>query len=186
MSPATITLWDPLVRVFHWSIAIIFVANMYFNEAGDDWHQWLGYAMVALLLVRFIWGFVGKGAARWADFFPTPARLSAHIGALVRGQAYHRMGHSPLGALVMILMMLCLLALGVTGFLAQEVDYFWGEDWIIDLHDTIANSLLALVLLHIAAALFESYRLKENLPLSMVTGKRRLGEPDSNHSHPQG
>ena len=112
-------------------------------------------------------------AARWADFFPTPARLSTHVRALVRGEAYHRMGHSPLGGLVMILMMLCILALGVTGYMMQEIDYFWGEDWVEDLHGWIANSLLALVIIHVCAALFESYRLKENLPLSMVTGNCR-------------
>ena len=73
----------------------------------------------------------------------------------------------------MILMMLCILLLGVTGFMMSEIDYFWGEDWVVNLHSWIANSLLTLVLVHIFAALFESYRLKENLPLSMVTGKRR-------------
>jgi len=76
----------------------------------------------------------------------------------------------------MILMMLCILALGITGFMMEEIDYFWGEDWVQNLHDWIASSLLALVLVHIFAALFESYRLKENLPLSMVTGNRRKVE----------
>lgn len=173
MNAATEKLWDPLVRLFHWSLVFIFFANYFFNEEGDDWHQWLGYAAVAWLVVRFVWGFFGRGAARWADFFPTPARLSIHIHALVRGEAYHRMGHSPLGGLVMILMMLCILSLGITGYMMQEIDYFWGEDWVEDLHGWIANSLLALVIIHVFAALFESYRLKENLPLSMVTGKRR-------------
>lgn len=173
MNAATEKLWDPVVRLFHWSLVFIFFANYFFNEEGDDWHQWLGYAAVAWLVVRFVWGFFGRGAARWADFFPTPARLSTHIRALVRGEAYHRMGHSPLGGLVMILMMLCILALGITGYMMQEIDYFWGEDWVEDLHGWIANSLLALVIIHVCAALFESYRLKENLPLSMVTGNRR-------------
>jgi cytochrome b len=176
MNPSTVKLWDPLVRLFHWSLVFIFIANYFVNEEGDDWHQWLGYAAVAWLLVRFFWGFFGQGAARWADFFPTPARMANHVRALRRGEPYHRMGHSPLGGLVMIVMMLCVLALGVTGYMMQEIDYFWGEDWIEDLHGWIANSLLALVIVHVLAAMFESYRLKENLPLSMVTGKRR--KPD--------
>lgn len=166
-------LWDPLIRLFHWSLVFIFIANYFVNEEGDDWHQWLGYTAVAWLVVRFFWGFFGRGAARWVDFFPTPTRLATHIRALLRGEPYHRMGHSPLGGLVMILMMLLILSLGVTGYMMQEIDYFWGEDWVEDLHGWIANSLLALIILHILAAVFESYRLKENLPLSMVTGKRR-------------
>lgn len=173
MSATTIKIWDPVIRIFHWSIAAIFIANYFVNEAGDDWHQWLGYIAVCWLTIRFIWGFVGKGAARWADFFPTRTRLSAHLSALLKGQQYHRLGHSPLGALVMILMMLCILSLGISGFMMQEIDYFWGVDWIENLHGWIANTLMALVALHIFAALFESYRLNENLPLSMITGKRR-------------
>ena len=173
MPAPTEKIWDPLIRIFHWSIAVIFVANYCFNEAGDNWHQWLGYAAVAWLLGRFFWGFFGAGSARWSDFFPTRVTLAAHVKALLNGEQYHRLGHSPIGALVMILMMLCILSLGISGFMMEEIDYFWGEDWLNDLHSWIANTLLALVLIHIFAALFESYRLKENLPLSMITGKRR-------------
>jgi cytochrome b len=173
MSPKTENLWDPLVRLFHWSIALIFIANYFFNEAGETWHQWLGYIAVAWLVVRFLWGFWGMGAARWSDFFPTRANLGLHISTLWKRKPYHRMGHSPLGALVMILMMLCILLLGISGYMMQEVDYFWGEDWLEDLHELIANSLMALVVIHIIAAIVESIRLKENLPLSMITGKRR-------------
>lgn len=177
MITPTEKLWDPLVRIFHWSIAAIFIANYFLNEEGDDWHQWLGYIAVGWLVVRFFWGFFGKGAARWSDFFPTRASLSLHLSTLLKGETYHRLGHSPLGAMVMIIMMLCMLALGITGFMMEEIDYFWGEDWLQDLHGWIADALLVLVLIHVLAALYESYRLKENLPLSMITGKRKkLGE----------
>lgn len=173
-------LWDPLIRLFHWSIAFIFFANYFFNEAGDDWHQWLGYIALLWIFVRFFWGFFGKGAARWSDFFPTRTRLSLHINALLKSQGYHRQGHSPLGALVMVFMMACILLLGVTGFMMQEIDYFWGVDWVETTHEWIANTLLTLVIIHISAALFESYRLKENLPLSMITGNRRKIKTNEN------
>jgi cytochrome b len=55
----------------------------------------------------------------------------------------------------------------------EEIDYFWGVEWVETVHSWIADSLIALVAIHVFAALFESYRLKENLPLSMITGKRR-------------
>ena len=127
MSAATVRLWDPVVRLFHWSLAGAFLANYFFTEEGEDWHRWLGYYAVAWLAIRLVWGFVGTPAARWADFWPTPARLGAHLRALIGGQPYHRLGHSPLGALVMILMMGLMLGLGVTGFLMEEVDYFWAR-----------------------------------------------------------
>lgn len=173
MSQEKIILWDPLIRIFHWSLVGIFIANYWINETGESWHERLGYIAVAWLFVRFIWGFTGKGAARWSDFFPTYSRLRLHLCALIKRKPYHRMGHSPLGALVMILMMLLVLALGVSGFMMEEIDYFWGEDWVQNLHMWSANTLLFLVLIHISAAIVESFRLKENLPLSMLTGKRK-------------
>ncbi|MCY1348286.1 Prokaryotic cytochrome b561 [compost metagenome] len=173
MSGVTLRLWDPLVRICHWSLAGAFVGNYFINEAGETWHLWLGYYAVAVVVVRSIWGFIGSPAARWSDFWPTPRRLLGHARALLAGEDYHRMGHSPIGALVMILMLLLMLGLGISGFLMTEVDYFWGEDLPRDIHEAMATSLFALVGLHIAAALVESLRLRENLPLSMVTGMRR-------------
>ena len=173
MATETLRLWDPLVRLFHWSLAGVFIANYFFNEAGESWHIWLGYYALAWLPVRVVWGFIGSPAARWSDLWPTSARLAEHARALVAWRPYHRLGHSPLGALVMILMMLCILALGVSGFMMEEIDYFWGEDWLQELHELFAHGLLVLVCLHLLAALVESLRLRENLPLSMITGRRR-------------
>ena len=173
MKFSVITLWDPLVRIFHWSLAGIFVANYWVNDTGEDWHKWLGYIAIAWLCVRFVWGFIGKGAARWVNFFPTYSRLRFHVCSLVKGEAYHPMGHSPLGALIMILMLLLVLVLGISGFMMEEIDYFWGEDWLQELHGFVAHGLLVLVIIHVSAALVESYRLKENLPLSMIHGKRK-------------
>ncbi|RMP22511.1 cytochrome b/b6 domain-containing protein, partial [Pseudomonas coronafaciens] len=92
MSRVPLRLWDPLVRLFHVSIAGVFVANYFFNEVGDDWHVWLGYYAVAWLTVRVVWGFVGPPSARWSDFWPTAERLlRAHIRSLTKRQPMHRL-----------------------------------------------------------------------------------------------
>ena len=57
------------------------------------------------------------------------------------------------------------------------MDALWGVDWPNDVHSFLANALLALVCVHLLAALVESLRLKENLPLSMLTGRRRQLRP---------
>lgn len=169
----SLRLWDPLVRLFHLSIAGVFIANYFFNEAGDDWHVWLGYYAMAWLLVRLVWGFVGPRSARWTDFWPTRTRLAAHVRALLKGRPAHRLGHSPLGALVMILMLSAMSILGVSGFLMQEVDALWGADWPLQIHETAADVLFGLVIVHVLAALFESFQVRDNLPLSMLTGRRK-------------
>lgn len=173
MPSASVRLWDPVVRLFHLSIAGVFVANYFFNEAGDDWHVWLGYYAMGWLLVRLVWGFVGPRSARWADFWPTPTRLVAHARSLIGGRLEHRLGHSPIGALVMLLMLLAMFIAGLSGWAMEEVDALWGADWPLQVHEIAVDSLLVLVCLHIAAALFESFLLRDNLPLSMLTGRRR-------------
>jgi len=177
MQRVMVQLWDPLLRLCHLSFATVFFANYFFNEAGGDWHQWLGYYAIGCLVLRVFWGFVGPASARWADFWPTPARLAAHARALWQGQPCHRLGHSPIGALVMLLMLACIGGLGLSGWLAEEVDALWGADWPMDLHAFLADALLALVCIHLLAAVVESLRLRENLPLSMLTGRRRRRMP---------
>ncbi len=169
----TVRVWDPVVRLFHWSLAFAFFANYFVTEEGESWHRWIGYYAVTWIVVRTVWGFVGRGAARWSDFWPTPARVVAHLRALRAGRDVHRLGHSPLGALVMILMMTAMFGLGVTGYMLEEIDMFWGEEWLEEVHAWIANGLAGLVGLHVLAALVESIRLRDNLPLSMITGRRK-------------
>ena len=166
-------LWDKVVRIFHWWLVFVFVANYFVNEPGDKWHEWLGYAAVAALVVRFIWGFVGSGAARWSSFFPFPSRVIHHIRLLKNKQEYEELGHSPLGSVVMIVMMSLFLCLGVTGYMMEEIDRFWGVEWVENVHEWLADILMGLILLHIAAAVIVSVQLRDNLPLSMITGKRK-------------
>lgn len=166
-------LWDPLVRIFHASLIVAFFGNYFFTEEGETVHEWLGYYAAAFVLVRLFWGLRAAGAASWRDCWPTPARLRAHAGALLRGRPFHRLGHSPIGALVMLTMMAIMASLAVTGFMMEEIDYFWGEEWLEEFHELLANGLMGLACLHVAAAIFESVQLRENLPLSMITGRRR-------------
>lgn len=168
-----VTLWDPFVRLFHWSLAAAFLLNRFLTEAGESVHEWLGYAAVGLVLLRVAWGFAATGAARWDHFWPTPSRLAAHVRELRAGRPHRQLGHSPLGAVVMIAMMLGILLLGATGFAMQEIDYFWGDERLHVLHAWLADAVLALAAVHVMAAVVQSLWLGENLPLSMITGRRR-------------
>jgi cytochrome b len=77
--------------------------------------------------------------------------------------------------------MLGIVLLGVTGFAMQQIDYFWGDDRLNALHSWIADAVLVLAAVHVAAAVLQSLWLGENLPLSMITGRRRA----TSSSHPR-
>ena len=161
--------WDPLVRVFHWSLVACVLLNLFVVDDGEALHQWLGYAATALVGVRMVWGFVGPRHARFADFFPTPRRVAQHLRALRHGTPEHHWGHNPLGALMVLGLMAMVLALGLTGWM-QSLDAFWGVEWLQDLHEGLGELLMPMVGLHAAAALVMGRIERTRLVKAMVTG----------------
>lgn len=161
--------WDPLVRVFHWSLVACVLLNLFVVDDGEDLHQWLGYAASALVLVRVVWGFVGSRHARFADFFPTPRRVANHVRALLGGEPEHHWGHNPLGAVMVLGLLAMVMALGLTGWM-QGLDAFWGEEWLQDLHEGLGEWLLPMVGLHAAAAIVMGRIERTRLVKAMVTG----------------
>ena len=178
MTGTSVLLWDRVIRGCHLILVVAFFSNYFLTEEGDDVHAWLGYAAAFSVLVRFVWGFMAPGAARWSHCLPTPQRLRHHLGLLRARQPWRALGHSPLGAMVMILMLVLTLVLGVTGFMMTEIDRYWGEEWLQDIHGGLADTLLALVALHAVAAMVESWSLRENLVASMLHGRRKLPSTD--------
>jgi cytochrome b len=169
---ASIRVWDPIVRLFHWTVVAGCVLNLFILEDGELPHEIVGYIVAAVLVIRFAWGFVGTRHARFSDFVPTPSRLKAYVAALVRGREPRVLGHNPAGAVMMLALMVLLAGVSVTGWMTT-LDAFWGEDWLEELHEALANAILVLALLHAAAALFESWRHRENLVWAMVTGRKK-------------
>jgi cytochrome b len=161
--------WDPFVRLSHWALVACVLLNQFALEGGETPHRWTGYAATTLVLARVVWGFVGSRHARFADFFPTPARLRAHLLGLWRRQAPHQAGHNPLGALMMLALMAGVLALGVTGWL-QGTDAWFGDERLQDLHALLADSLLWAAGLHAAAAIVMGRIERVHLVRAMVTG----------------
>lgn len=168
-----VKVWDLFVRLFHWSLVTAVVLNQFVLESGETAHEWVGYAASALVLARVVWGFVGSKHARFVNFFPTPGRLLRHFSALRTGKHPQYLGHNPLGALMMLTLMLLVLALGVTGWM-QTTDAYFGEEWLMELHEWLANGLLLAGGLHGLAAIVMSRLERVNLVLAMVTGYKRL------------
>ncbi len=165
-----VRVWDPFVRVFHWSLVACVAANLWFTE--DEVHRYIGYAAVGLIAARVLWGFVGPRHARFADWWPTPARVRDYVAALRAGPAPRHLGHNPLGALMMLALMALVLALGLSGWMLG-LDAFWGAEWLGALHEVLADVLLGGVVLHVTGAIVGSVRHRENLVAAMIHGKKR-------------
>ena len=172
LEPDEVRVWDPFVRIFHWGLVACIALNEFVVDDGERVHQWIGYAASALVLARIVWGFVGTRHARFSDFWPTPARLRAHLADLLAGRHGAQVGHNPLGALMMLALLAVVLALGASGWL-QTTDAFWGEEWLQELHEELAEALLGLAGVHVAAALLMSGVEHTNLVAAMVSGIKR-------------
>ena len=169
LTAQSVHVWDRFVRFFHWSLVTCVLLNFFVIDNGKTVHQWLGYTASALVFARIVWGFVGTRHARFADFFPTPARIRQHLTALRSGNRDHHDGHNPVGALMMLALLVIVLLLGATGYL-QTTDTFWGEEWMEELHEGLASTLIALAGLHAAAAIVMGRIERTNLVAAMVTG----------------
>lgn len=169
----SIKVWDLFVRAFHWSLALCVILNFFVFEEGETFHQYSGYLACGLVFLRAIWGFVGSTYARFSNFWPTRQKLQEEIDTLIQGEIKTHIGHSPLGALVMLTMVACVAGLGLTGYLL-ETDYFFGSDWMEEIHELIANLLMSLAGLHVAAAIVLSKIENINLISAMVTGVKKL------------
>lgn len=170
-----VRVWDPLVRIFHWTVAGGVLANLTFLREARDWHVNVGYLVVSALVIRIVWGFVGSGHARFANFIPGPRGLTNYVSAMIKRREPRYVGHNPAGAAMIVLLMVLLAIVSATGWM-MGLDTFWGVGWVETVHEVSANILTGAIALHVIGAIVESARHRENLPLAMVTGYKRTGE----------
>jgi len=167
---AHIRVWDPFVRVFHWGTVALFSAT--FLSPDEKWlHEPLGYAVLALVSARILWGLVGTRHARFTDFVRGPRAVLAYLGALRRGRAPRYLGHNPAGGAMVALLLAMLVLVAGSGWMT-ETDRWFGVPWVDHLHHISAHLLLILIGLHLVGVVVSSVLHRENLVAAMVTGRK--------------
>ena len=169
--PGSTLIWDAPVRVFHW-LSVLCFAGAWLTAESERWrlvHVTLGYTLAGLVVFRIVWGFVGTRHARFADFVRGPSAAVAYLRSMLAGHPAPHAGHNPAGAWAIVALLA--LAAGVTAsgwFTLAE----WGGDRFEDLHEALANAMLALVGLHVVAVLVSSRLHGDKLVLAMITGRK--------------
>lgn len=195
-------LWDPLVRLTHWGIAFVVLANGLVNKGGSLVHVSLGWAVMALLLLRMIWGVLGPYEARFSAFPPNPVAAVRHVGQLISGRVRHYPSHNPAGALAIYAFWALLAAVIVSGLImtggatpmqvAADKAAVASGDWSAliredegdegdsplrevaeEMHEVASNLLLVLAALHVAGVFVEGRAMRRNLVAPMLFGERR-------------
>ncbi len=178
-----IRVWDPLVRFFHWALVSAFTIAYITDEDFLTIHSWAGYLILALLCIRFVWGFIGTRYARFSDFLYSPKVIIQFLKDTLHLSAKRYPGHNPAGGAMVFLLMFSLLVTTISGVLlfgaeeqAGPMAYWFTQpestwsDILEEVHEFFANFTLFLVFIHIAGVLVESLIHKENLVSAMITG----------------
>lgn len=179
-----IRVWDPALRLFHWSLAALVIANWLLGKFGPNnmsLHFWLGYATIALLVFRLVWGFIGPGPARFRSFLRGPRDIAAYGRDIVSREPSHWHGHNPLGGLAVIAMLAVLIWQVSTGLISDPEDFInvgpladkvshQTATSAVGWHHLGSDLILILVLLHIATILFYRFWKNEDLVGAMITG----------------
>jgi cytochrome b len=178
--------WDLPLRLFHWGIVICVAGAWATAELGVEWFGWhrrFGYALVVLVAFRIAWGFVGPEHARFASFLRGPRAVLDYLRGLRSREPAHTVGHSPLGALAVLAMLLTLALQGLTGLFANDEIFNSGplygyvtrelSDRLTGLHHASFDVLLALIALHVAAIGFYALWKRVDLVRPMITGRKR-------------
>ena len=175
MSPE-VRVWDPLVRVAHWTLVACVLAAWLTaeleSEAGRRAHEWLGYGALAAIAVRVVWGWAGPGYARFSEFVRGPAQTMAYARLVAARTEPRHLGHNPLGGWMVVALLVMVAAAGGSGWLSVT-DRFWGVKWVQELHEALANTLLWLAGFHVVGVIYTSVRHRENLVRAMFTGRKR-------------
>jgi cytochrome b len=173
--------WDLPIRLFHWLLAALIAFSWWSVEYDHTgWHIWSGCAILTLLIFRMLWGFVGSSTARFSSFVRGPASVWAHL----RGR-WNGIGHTPLGALSVVALLLAVSVQVGLGLFAEDEDgIFMGplaklvssdtSDKVRDIHALWFYVVLGLIVLHVLAILYYRLFRGQKLTEPMITGRAEL------------
>jgi len=183
--------WDLPTRLFHWTLVILITLQYLSGEFGlmpMEWHYWLGYATLALIVFRVLWGFAGSETSRFAAFVRGPAEVVRYARASLNGRAEVVVGHNPVGGWSVVLMLTSIAVQSVSGlfssddlvesgpFAAQVSDAT--VKWMTRIHSINRYVLLLLIVLHVTAVLLHWAMRRENLVAPMLHGRGQSAGAD--------
>lgn len=182
-----IRVWDLPTRLFHWLLVALIALQYAGGEFGllpMPWHYRFGYATLALLVFRVLWGFAGSQTSRFADFLRSPRSLLRYVADLARGRVARAPGHNPLGGWSVMLMLASVALQAISGLFSSDdiseegplVARVSGATVALmtRIHHLNRYALLLLIALHVGAiALYYAIR-NENLVAPMLHGRARF------------
>jgi cytochrome b len=182
-----VKVWDLPVRLFHWIITVLFVVQLVTGKVGGElmpWHKLCGYAILALVIFRILWGFAGSTHARFASFMAGPRASWRFARRLFSRQAVPQLGHNPLGGWSVMAMVVTLAVQGVSGLFANDGVAHEGplsplvsldvSNLMTQVHDWNLKLIVVLVGIHVLAVVFHLIVKHDEIVVPMFTGVKHV------------
>ncbi|HKJ63003.1 MAG TPA: cytochrome b/b6 domain-containing protein [Hyphomicrobiales bacterium] len=190
-----VKVWDIYTRLFHWALGIaILVSFISANQGEMEIHTASGIIVLGLLAFRLLWGVLGSRTAQFHRFIRGPKTIIAYIRNSKAPRFRPMIGHSPIGALSVIALLVLVAVQGATGLFASDDIYTEGplvkfvssnfNSLATEIHKANSNLLLMLIGLHVAAVLYYLFVRREDLILPMITGRKQVSFHDATQAEP--
>ena len=176
--------WDLPLRLFHWLLVASIVASYVTAKFIDDrqWHFYVGYWTIGLLVFRILWGFFGPRHARFTNFIRSPSAAWLYLKGMSSKGTTPSIGHNPVGGMMVLLMLVLLAIQAGTGLFTTDAIIWAGPynpsvsestaSFLSSVHYWNFNLILAVVGLHVAAILFYAFYKNQNLVVPMLHGHK--------------
>lgn len=188
-APMPAQIWDLPTRLFHWALVAL-IALQYatgeFHWLDMRWHFWFGYATLALIGFRVLWGFCGSQTSRFGDFVRGPRAVLRYVRAQMSTNPQRSIGHNALGGWSVLALLASVAVQAVSGlFASDEIDTDGPlaahvsnatVHWMTRVHGWNENVLLLLIGLHIVAVLLYLLLKHDNLIAPMLSGVKRVAQ----------
>ena len=181
----TLKIWDLPVRLFHWGLVAAFIAayaTHYLGATYFKYHAWCGYVVIVLTVFRLMWGLVGTYHARFINFVRNPVATAKYIASMIKKTDTRHAGHNPLGAVMVITLLIALLAQAISGLFSNDEIINLGPLYgyinndlslsLTSLHRQLFYWILGAVILHIIAVGIHVWFKRDNIVKAMLTGEK--------------
>ena len=178
--------WDWPVRISHWLMVLLFTGLILTGKSEEDYLQYhfhMGYSLSAVIIARVLYGFYGSYYARFRQFVKGPSITIRYLKTLLEGKPRHYLGHNPMGALMVVALLVALSVQWGTGLFTSDEVFTYGPfyslipetlaEQLASIHHFLPNILLGLVALHVLAVLYHELCLKERLVSAMIYGRKK-------------
>jgi len=183
LTTASDTVYDWPIRIWHWAFAAALTVSLTTGLSGEigwmDTHLSSGYAVIALALFRLGWALWGGRHHRIAAYRLSPGRLWKQL------RGHHddpSAAHTPLGALLALVLWLAVAIQAGTGLFASDDIFTEGpfarrvSDGAVDgatwVHVRLQWLVLGLIVTHLTAMAWYGFVRRDALVYGMFTGRK--------------